>query len=153
MPVAIENLPFISHALRRTDDLSTLSMLIKILTFWITFLVKYSDWLVIHRVRLSDGNFCIATVPSLKVPNTTKMPLHILSKSLSLHCTQINRVANKANAHPLSLLAYIQFSDDKAFTPMHLVLLQLNTHHCHLVLSSLMKTAMQLFQKYSIYSY
>lgn len=63
-------------------------------------------------------------------------------KSLLLHCKQINRVENKVDGQQSSLLTYIQVSDYKAaFTPMHLVFLELDIHQHHFnqILSSLMK--------------
>ena len=54
-------------------------------------------------------------------------------KSLSLQCKQINRVKNEVNGQLSSQLTCVQVSDYKAaFTPMHLVFLELDTHHCHL---------------------
>ena len=63
-------------------------------------------------------------------------------KSLLLHCKQINRVENKVDGQQSSLLTYMQVSDYKAaFTPMHLVFLELDIHQHHFnqILSSLMK--------------
>ena len=55
------------------------------------------------------------------------------SKSLSLHCKQINKVKNKLDGQPSSLLACMHVSDYKAtFYPMHLVFLELDTHRPHL---------------------
>ena len=54
-------------------------------------------------------------------------------KSLSLHCKQINKVNNDLGGQPSSLLALVHVSNYKAtFSPMHLVLLELDTHRPHL---------------------
>ena len=54
-------------------------------------------------------------------------------KSLSLHCKQINKVKNKLDGQPSSLLASMHVSDYKStFSPMHLVFLELDTHRHHL---------------------
>ena len=45
----------------------------------------------------------------------------------------MKRVENEEDRQPSSLKACIQLSDYKvAFTPMHLVFLELDTHHCRL---------------------
>ena len=50
-------------------------------------------------------------------------------KSLSLHCNQINKVKNKLDGQPSSLLACLQVYDyEVTFSPMHLVFLELGTH-------------------------
>ena len=52
---------------------------------------------------------------------------------LSLHCKQINKVKNELDGQPSSLLASMQVSNYKtAFSPIHLVLLELDTHRGHL---------------------
>ena len=51
------------------------------------------------------------------------------SKSLSLHCKQINKVKNNLDGQPSSLLACMHVSNYKAtFSPMHLKFLELGTH-------------------------
>ena len=63
----------------------------------------------------------------------TALDTSTLSKLLSLHCKQINRVKNDLDGQPSRLLACMQVSDYKAaFTTMHFVFLELGTHHCHL---------------------
>lgn len=55
------------------------------------------------------------------------------AKSLSLHCKQIGRIKNSVDEQPSTLLDYIQVSDFKTtFTAMLLVLLEVDTHQCHL---------------------
>ena len=55
------------------------------------------------------------------------------AKSLSLHCKQINRVKNKLDGQPSSLLACMHVSNYKAtFSPMDLVFLELDMHRPHL---------------------
>ena len=55
------------------------------------------------------------------------------SKSLSLHCKQINKVKSKLHGQPSSLLASMHVFNYKAsFSPMNLVLLELDTHRDHL---------------------
>ena len=52
-------------------------------------------------------------------------------KSLSLHCKQINKVKNKLDGQPSSLLTCMHVSNYKAtfsLFPMHLVFLELDTH-------------------------
>ena len=54
-------------------------------------------------------------------------------KSLSLHCKQINKVKNELDGQPSSLLICMHVSNYKAtFSPMHVVLLELDTHRSHL---------------------
>ena len=54
-------------------------------------------------------------------------------KSLSLHYKQINKIKNKLDGQPLSLLASMHVSNYKAtFSAMHLVFLELDTHQNHL---------------------
>ena len=55
------------------------------------------------------------------------------SKSLSLHCKQINKVKIEPDRQPSSLLAHIHVSNYKeAFSPIHLVFLELDMHRPHL---------------------
>ena len=66
---------------------------------------------------------------SVLPPSTYETSLDTSSpqKSVSLHCKQINRVKDEVDGQP-SLLACMQVSDYKAaFTPMHLVFLELDT--------------------------
>ena len=66
---------------------------------------------------------------SYKTQIVTTLP----SKSLSIHCNQINKVKNELDGQPSSLLARMQVSDyEAAFFPMHLVFLQLDTHRHYL---------------------
>ena len=54
-------------------------------------------------------------------------------KSLSLHCKQINKVKNKLDGQPSSLLGFMQVSNYKStFSPLYLVFLELDTHRQHL---------------------
>ena len=79
-----------------------------------------------------------------------KTSLHTSSppKLVSLHCSQINGVKNKAAGQPSGLLAYRQVFDYKvAFTPIHLKLLELETHHCHLDFKLLDENNNTLFPK------
>ena len=72
-----------------------------------------------------------STLPpgSCKTPLDTSPP----PKLLSLYCKQINKVKNKLDGQPSSLLAYMQVSNYKAtFSPMHLVFLELDTQRPHL---------------------
>ena len=69
------------------------------------------------------------TLGSYKTSLDTSPP----PKSLSLHCKQINKVKNDLGGQPSSLLAFVHVSNYKAtFSPMHLVLLELDTHRPHL---------------------
>ena len=55
------------------------------------------------------------------------------AKSFSLHCKQINKVKNKLDGQPLSLLASMHVSNYKAtFSSIHLVFLELDTPRNHL---------------------
>ena len=55
------------------------------------------------------------------------------SKLLSLHCKQINRVKNEVDGQTSGMSAYMKDSDYKAaFILIHLVFLDLETHHCNL---------------------
>ena len=55
------------------------------------------------------------------------------SKSLSLHCKQINKVKKELDRQPSSLFAHMHVSSYKAtFSPIHLVFLELDTHRPHL---------------------
>ena len=55
------------------------------------------------------------------------------SKSLSLHCKQINKVKNELDRQPSSLFAHMHVYSYKAtFSPIHLVFLELDTHRSHL---------------------
>ena len=55
------------------------------------------------------------------------------SKLLSLHCKQINKVKKELDGQPSSLLTSMHVSDYKAaFSPMHLVFLELDMHRNHL---------------------
>ena len=55
------------------------------------------------------------------------------SESLSLHCKQINKVKIEPDRQPSSLLAHIHVSNYKeAFSPIHLVFLELDMHRPHL---------------------
>ena len=61
--------------------------------------------------------------------------LHIIppTKSLSLHFKNINIVKSSVDHQTSNLLAYMQGSDYKvAFTPVHLMFLELDTYHWHL---------------------
>ena len=51
-------------------------------------------------------------------------------KTFSLHCNRINRVIKEVSKQPSTLLTYMRVSvDEAAFTPTHLVFLQIETHH------------------------
>ena len=54
-------------------------------------------------------------------------------KSLSLHCKQINNVKNELDGQPSSLMVCMHVSDyEAAFSPKHLVFLELDTGFYHL---------------------
>ena len=53
-------------------------------------------------------------------------------KLLSLHCRQINRVKTELDGNPSKLLACMQVLYKAAFTPMHLVFVEVDIHNCHL---------------------
>ena len=55
------------------------------------------------------------------------------SKLLSLHCKQINKVKNELDGQPSSLLTHMHVSNYKTtLSPIHLVVLELDTHRPHL---------------------
>ena len=61
------------------------------------------------------------------------LDISLPSKSLSLHCKQINKVKNELDGQPSSLSAFMHVSNYKAtFSPMNLVFLELNTRLPHL---------------------
>ena len=63
----------------------------------------------------------------------TSLDTSPLSKSLSLSCKYIKRVANQVNWQPSSRLAYMQVSNrEGGGTAMYLVFLALQKHHFHL---------------------
>ena len=54
-------------------------------------------------------------------------------KSLSLHCKQINKVKNELDGQPSNLMVCVHVSDyEAAFSPKHLVFLELDTGYYHL---------------------
>ena len=76
-------------------------------------------------------NYLKSTLP----PGSYKASLDTspLSRSLSLHCEQINKVKNKLDGQPSSLLACMHVSNyETTFSPMNLVVLELDTHQPHL---------------------
>ena len=104
-------------------------------------LIKNLSLIILKRYTfIAISNFFITLVKA----NTYEISTDTSSftKSLLLHCKQIKSVENKVDGQQSSLLAYIQVSDYKAaFTPMHLVFLELDIHQHHFnqILSSLMK--------------
>lgn len=104
-------------------------------------LIKNLSLIILKRYTfIAINNYFITLVKG----NTYEISTDTSSfpKSLLLHCKQINRVENKIDGQQSSLLTYIQVSDYKAaFTPMHLVFLELDIHQHHFnqILSSLMK--------------
>ena len=104
-------------------------------------LIKNLSLIILKRYTfIAINNYFITLVKG----NTYEISTDTSSfpKSLLLHCKQINRVENKVDGQQSSLLTYIQVSDYKAaFTPMHLVFLELDIHQHHFnqILSSLMK--------------
>ena len=82
---------------------------------------KYYEKTTLIRSTLPPGSY--------KTSLDTLPPL----KSLLLHCKQINRVKNELDGQSSSLLVYMHVSNYKAtFSPMYLVLLELETHRPHL---------------------
>ena len=74
-------------------------------------------------------------IESPLLPSTWKTSLDTSpqSKSLSLQCKQIKRVKNEVDGKISNLSAYMKVSDHKAaFTVIHLLFLDLATHHCNL---------------------
>lgn len=104
-------------------------------------LIKNLSLIILKRYTfIAINNYFITLVKG----NTYEISTDTSSfpKLLLLHCKQINRVENKVDGQQSSLLTYIQVSDYKAaFTPMHLVFLELDIHQHHFnqILSSLMK--------------
>ena len=104
-------------------------------------LIKNLSLIILKRYTfITINNYFITLVKG----NTYEISTDTSSfpKSLLLHCKQINRAENKVDGQQSSLLTYIQVSDYKAaFTPMHLVFLELDIHQHHFnqILSSLMK--------------
>ena len=104
-------------------------------------LIKNLSLIILKRYTfIAINNYFITLVKG----NTYEISTDTSSfpKSLLLHCKQINRVENKVDGQQSSLLTYMQVSDYKAaFTPMHLVFLELDIHQHHFnqILSSLMK--------------
>ena len=104
-------------------------------------LIKNLSLIILKRYTfIAINNYFITLVKG----NTYEISTDTSSfpKSLLLHCKQINRVESKVDGQQSSLLTYIQVSDYKAaFTPMHLVFLELDIHQHHFnqILSSLMK--------------
>ena len=82
---------------------------------------KYLEKTTINKSTLPPGSY------------KTSLDTSPAPKSLSLYYKQTNKVENELDGQPSSLLACNQVSDYKAaFTAMHLVFLELETHHCHL---------------------
>ena len=105
---------------------------------------SYLEKTTLNKSTLSPDSYktCLDTLPASPPPQ---------KKSLSIYCEQINIVKNEIDGQPSSLLTCTQVSDYKAaFTLMHLVFLELNTHHC---LCSWMKITTLLSQRHSISSY
>ena len=94
-----------------------------------------------------------ALIRSTLPPGSYKAPLDLLPRSLSLHCKQINKVTNKLDGQPSSLLASMHVSNYKeTFSPIHLVFLDLDTDRPHLDFKILdeKKKTIELAQKYII---
>ena len=81
---------------------------------------------------IPDGYFeKTKRIKSILFPGAYKSSLNTSSpaKLLSLHSRQTNRVKNEVDGQPSSLLVYMEVSDYKAaFTLMHYVFLELDTH-------------------------
>ena len=83
----------------------------------------------IHDKHLEKTGLIRSTLPS----GSYKTPLDLLPRSLSLHCKQINKIKNKLDGQPSSLLASMHVSNYKeTFSPIHLVFLDLDTDRPHL---------------------
>ena len=85
--------------------------------------------------RLKAGHTTTLRNKSALLPGSYKTSFDTSppQKSVSLHYKQINRVKNKVDGHPSSLLDRTNVFDYKAdFVPMHLVFLELDTYYCHL---------------------
>ena len=82
---------------------------------------KYLDKTTLMRSTLPPGSYKTSR-------DTSPPPI-----SLSLHCKQINKVKNKLDGQPSSLLARIHVSNYRAtFSPIHLVFLELDIDQPHL---------------------
>ena len=74
-----------------------------------------------------------ALIWSTLPPGSYKTSLDPPPRSLSLHCKQINKVRNKLDGQPSSLLASVHVSNYKAtFSPIYLVFLELDTDRPYL---------------------
>ena len=83
--------------------------------------VAYLEKITLIRSTLPPGSY-------KKSLDTSPAPT-----SLSLHCKQIKKVKNELDGQPSSLLARIHVSNYKAiFSPIHLVLLELEIDQPHL---------------------
>ena len=82
---------------------------------------KYLEKTILIRSTLPPGSYKTSL-------DTSPPPI-----SLSLHCKQINKVKNKLDGQPSSLLARIHVSNYRAtFSPIHLVFLELDIDQPHL---------------------
>ena len=83
--------------------------------------VKYLEKTALKKSILPPGSY--------KTSLDTSPP----QKSLSLHCKQINKVKNKLDGQPSSLLTCMHvFGYKTTFSPIHLVYLELDTHRSYL---------------------
>ena len=80
-----------------------------------------------YKATTKTTNQVKATPGSYKTSIDTSPP----PKSLLLHCKQIHKVKNELDGQPSGLLASMHVSN-YTFSPMHLVLLELDTHRPHL---------------------
>ena len=82
---------------------------------------KYLEKTTLIRSTLPPGSY------------TTSLDTSPPPKILSLHCKQINKVKNKLNGQPSSLLASTHvFNYNATFSPIRLVFLELDMYQPHL---------------------
>ena len=83
-----------------------------------------------------QDNYLEETIPirSTLPPGSYKTSLNTSpSKSLSLHCKQINKVRNELDGQSSSLMARMHVSNYEAtFSPIHLMFIELGIHQPHL---------------------
>ena len=93
-----------------------------------------ADNTIFIALDISDKYFEKTTlIRSTLPPGSYKTFLDLLPRSLSLHCKKINRIKNKLDGQPSSLLAPVHVSNYKAtFSPIHLAFLELETDRSHL---------------------
>ena len=92
-----------------------------------------ADNTIFVALGIQDKHEKTALIRSTLSPGSYKTPLDLLPRSLSLHCKQINKIKNKLDGQPSSLLASMHVSNYKeTFSPIHLVFLDLDTDRPHL---------------------